>query len=124
MVRAGASGGVLAAVLAAGLMDAAIVGAQPRSAPRALVAEYDGIIHPVSAEFFDDFIGRAHDGRFVFDHHDCVPGIAQASQDANELFGVTRVQAYARFIEDEQGIYQPRTEAGREVHALGFSAGE
>ena len=59
MVRAGASGGVLAAVLAAGLMDAAIVGAQPRSAPRALVAEYDGIIHPVAAEYITDVIARA-----------------------------------------------------------------
>jgi membrane-bound serine protease (ClpP class) len=59
MVRLGASAGVLAAALAAGLMDAAIVGAQSSSAPRALVAEYDGIIHPVAAEYIADAITRA-----------------------------------------------------------------
>jgi len=32
--------------------------AQP-SAPRAIVAEYDGIIHPIAAEFFDETIARA-----------------------------------------------------------------
>lgn len=61
MVRARASAGVLVAALAAGLMDAAAVGAQPRFAPRALVAEYDGIIHPVAAEYIVDAIARADD---------------------------------------------------------------
>lgn len=61
MVRARASAGVLVAALAAGLMDAATVGAPTRSAPRALVAEYDGIIHPVAAEYIADAIARADD---------------------------------------------------------------
>lgn len=61
MVRARASAGVLVAALAAGLMDPAIVGTQAKAAPRALVAEYDGIIHPVAAEYIADAITRADD---------------------------------------------------------------
>ena len=43
------------------VLAAAIGVAQPaqEAHPRALVAEYDGIIHPVTAEFFDEAVGRA-----------------------------------------------------------------
>jgi membrane-bound serine protease (ClpP class) len=33
--------------------------AQPTTSPRAVVAEYDGIIHPIAAEFFDEVVARA-----------------------------------------------------------------
>jgi membrane-bound serine protease (ClpP class) len=49
----------LAALLAANLRPGA--GAQPAApaSPRAIVAEYDGIIHPIAAEFLDQAITRA-----------------------------------------------------------------
>ena len=47
------------AVMMAALSLLAHPSAQDPSAGTALVAEYDGIIHPISAEFFDDFINRA-----------------------------------------------------------------
>jgi membrane-bound serine protease (ClpP class) len=40
------------------LLDPGSVGAAA-SAPRAVVAEYDGIIHPISAEFFDEVVAHA-----------------------------------------------------------------
>ena len=40
------------------LLDPGSVGAAA-PAPRAIVAEYDGIIHPISAEFFDEVIAHA-----------------------------------------------------------------
>jgi membrane-bound serine protease (ClpP class) len=53
----------LALVSAAGL---AIIGASARvngvqlpTSPRVVVAEYDGVIHPIAAEFFDDAVERA-----------------------------------------------------------------
>jgi membrane-bound serine protease (ClpP class) len=59
MVRIGASAVVLAVALTAGSMHVASVGAQSSRAPRVLVAEYDGIIHPVAAEYIADAITRA-----------------------------------------------------------------
>ncbi len=49
------------ALLAVAWLTMAAAAAQPSVAarPRALVAEYDGIIHPVAAEFFSDTIARA-----------------------------------------------------------------
>ena len=48
---------------AAGLVACAVVALQPAGAagtpPRAVVAEYDGIIHPISAEFLDQTIAHA-----------------------------------------------------------------
>lgn len=41
------------------VQDSATSGAQPERTPTAVVAEYDGIIHPISAEFFDDVIDHA-----------------------------------------------------------------
>jgi membrane-bound serine protease (ClpP class) len=57
--RVGMTAAVLALVLAG---SAAALRAQPASggaAGAALIAEYDGIIHPVAAEFFADFLARA-----------------------------------------------------------------
>ncbi|MEW6320597.1 MAG: nodulation protein NfeD [Acidobacteriota bacterium] len=50
------SGLMYAAALAAGQPQEAGEGAGP---PRAIVAEYDGIIHPIAAEFFDEVITHA-----------------------------------------------------------------
>ena len=59
MARLRPSAAVLAG-LAAALPLAAALGAQSAAPPpRALVAEYDGIIHPVAAEFVDELITRA-----------------------------------------------------------------
>jgi membrane-bound serine protease (ClpP class) len=47
-------------VAAAGLLLAALVARESAAAaPRAVVAEYDGIIHPIAAEFLDETITRA-----------------------------------------------------------------
>ncbi len=71
-----------------------------------------------------DLIRGAHHAGFVFDDHDGVAGIAQLFEDADQPFGVARMQADARFVEHEQRVDQPRAEAGGEIHALGFAAGE
>jgi hypothetical protein len=49
-------GVALACALAAWMPGAT---AQPPAGPRAVVAEYDGVIHPVSAEFLDQVIAHA-----------------------------------------------------------------
>ncbi|MCC7178960.1 MAG: nodulation protein NfeD [Acidobacteria bacterium] len=45
--------------LASGAAVATGLVQQGSEAPRVIVAEYDGIIHPIAAEFFDDVIARA-----------------------------------------------------------------
>ena len=51
-------------------------------------------------------------------------GIAQVLKDAHQPIGIAGMQADARLIEHEQSIDQTRSEARREVHALGFTAGK
>ena len=48
-------------VAAAGALSAA----PAAEAPVAIVAEYDGIIHPIAAEYFDEVIARRNVGRTV-----------------------------------------------------------
>ena len=61
MVRSRVSAAVLS-VAAVAMSLAAVPAAQPnRDGGRALVAEYDGIIHPIAAEFVDQVISRADD---------------------------------------------------------------
>jgi membrane-bound serine protease (ClpP class) len=50
---------IAAATLAIGASPDGVGGAQSPAPPRVVVAEYDGVIHPVAAEFFDDAIARA-----------------------------------------------------------------
>jgi membrane-bound serine protease (ClpP class) len=54
-IRVAAAVGSVALAAAA----TAAAGQRDRAQPRAVVAEYDGIIHPVAAEFFDEVIARA-----------------------------------------------------------------
>jgi membrane-bound serine protease (ClpP class) len=42
-----------------GSMATLLAAPPPEDQPRAVVAEYDGIIHPIAAEFFDELIARA-----------------------------------------------------------------
>ena len=71
-----------------------------------------------------DLIRRAHHAGFVFDDDDGVAGVAQLLENADEAFGVARMQADARFVEHEERVHQPRAQAGGEIHALGLAAGE
>lgn len=57
MIRAGAA--LLLMLLAVSHQPVAQDAPAPGGAPRALVAEYDGIIHPISAEFIDQLITTA-----------------------------------------------------------------
>jgi membrane-bound serine protease (ClpP class) len=51
---------LLAAATLSILAATAVAGAQPDAPPRiVVVAEYDGVIHPIAAEFFDNVIDRA-----------------------------------------------------------------
>ena len=47
------------ALLFCALLPRAAAAAQAAAPPRAVVAEYDGIIHPIAAEFLDEAIARA-----------------------------------------------------------------
>ena len=78
----------------------------------------------VTGAEIDDLICGAHDGGFVFDDDDCISRIAEVFENLNESFGVAWMQANAGFVEDEQGIDEPRAEAGCEVDPLGFAAGQ
>ena len=79
---------------------------------------------PVTRAKVHNLVGRAHHAGFVFDHNDRVAEIAQAVKDADEAFGVARMKADARFVEDIQCVHEARAEAGCEIHALGFATGE
>jgi hypothetical protein len=71
----------------------------------------------------DDLVGGAHDAGFVFDDDDGVAGVAKILEDANQAFGIPRMEPHAGFVEDEQGVHHAGSEAGGEVDALGFAAG-
>ena len=60
----------------------------------------------------------------MFDDDDGVACIAQLLKQANEPFGVARMQPDARFIQNEKGVHQPGAKAGSDVHPFGFAAGE
>jgi len=71
-----------------------------------------------------DLIGGAHHAGFVLDHDDGVAGITEFLEDADQAVGVAGVQADARFVENEERVDQARAEAGSEIDAFGFAAGE
>ena len=71
-----------------------------------------------------DLVCRADHAGLVLDHHDRVARIAQLLEQADQPFGVARMQAHARFVQDKERIHQPGAQAGGEIHALGFAAGE
>ena len=69
-------------------------------------------------------IGPADDAGFVLDDNERVAEVAQVFQQADESFGVARVQPDAWLVEHIKHVDQFRAEAGCEVDALGFAAGE
>ena len=71
-----------------------------------------------------DLVRRADHAGLVFDDDDGVAGVAQLLEEADQAFGVARMQADARFVEDEKRIDQASAQAGGEVHPLGLAARE
>ena len=71
-----------------------------------------------------DLLGGADHTGFVFNHDDGVAREAKLQEQADKAFGVTRVQADTRFVQDEERIDQAGAETGGEVDALGLAAGE
>ena len=69
-------------------------------------------------------VGGADDGFFVFDDEEGVSVVAQAAHDAEELSEVARVESDARFVHDKERVDERGAEAGGEVDALDFAAGE
>ena len=53
-----------------------------------------------------------------------LPASAQLLEQADQAFGVARVQAHARFVQDKEGVDQAGAQAGGEIHALGLAARE
>ena len=72
----------------------------------------------------NDLVRRADHAGFVFDDYDCVAGVAQLFEQADQAFSVARMQADARLVEDEKRIHQSSAQAGGETHPLGFAAGK
>ena len=50
---------------------------------------------------FDDVISSANHGFVVLDDDDGVAGVGECADDRDEAVDVARVQAHARFVEDE-----------------------
>jgi hypothetical protein len=73
---------------------------------------------------FDDVIGRADHRLVVLDDDHGVAGVGERADDADEPVDVARMQADARLVEDEERVDERRAEAGGEVDALHFAAGE
>ena len=72
----------------------------------------------------DDVVGGAHHVGIVLHHHDGVAQFAQFFEDADQAAGVAAVQPDGRLVEHVAGAHQPRAEAGGELDALRFAAGE
>ena len=72
----------------------------------------------------DEPVGGAHHGLVVFDHHHRVALFDEAAEDAHHPRQVAGVHADARLVEDEDRIRQAGAEAGGQVDALDFAAGE
>ena len=60
----------------------------------------------------------------MLDDEEGVALVAEAAEDFDEARGVARVKAHAGFVEDEEGVDERGAEAGGEVDALDFAAGE
>ena len=72
----------------------------------------------------DQPVRRAHHRLVVFDHHDRIPLVDEAAEDPDHAGQVAGVHADARFVEDEDRVRQAGAEAGSQVDALDFPAGE
>ena len=60
----------------------------------------------------------------MFDDDDGVSGVGERADDADQAIDVARVKADAGFVEDEERVDERRAEAGSEVNAFDFAAGE
>ena len=90
---------------------------------RALIDDVAAVLACAWAEV-DEMIGGAHHRVFVFDHHQRVSLVAQAVHDADEAIDVAGVEADGWFIEHEERAGERGAEAGREVDAFDFAAGQ
>ena len=73
---------------------------------------------------FDHMVGGTDHRFVVLDHDDGVAGVGQRADDRDETIDVSRVEADAGLIKDEQRIDQRGAEAGGEIDALDFATGE
>ena len=73
---------------------------------------------------FNQPVGSAQKLRVVLHHHQRVARIAQALHDAEDAFGVIRVQTGGRLVKDKQRIDQRRAQRRGQVDALQFAARE
>ena len=72
----------------------------------------------------DEPVRRAHDGFVVLDDHDRVALVDEAAEDADHAREVAGVHADARFVQDEDRVREAGAEAGGQVDALHFAAGQ
>ena len=72
----------------------------------------------------DDVIGGADHRFVVLDDDDGVAGVGECADDADETVNVARVETDAGFVEDEERVDERGAEAGGEVDAFDFAAGE
>ena len=72
----------------------------------------------------DEIVRCAHHGFIVFNNEQRVAFVAQSFHDSDQASDVARMQADARFIENEQRVHERRTEARREIHTLQLTAAQ
>ncbi len=71
----------------------------------------------------DEVVGAAHHGFVVFDDEERVAAFLQGAEGGEQAFGIARVEAEGRFVEDEANAAQPAAELRGETGALEFAAG-
>ena len=69
-------------------------------------------------------VGGADDVGIVFNDEDGVSEVAEVVEDADQALGITGVEADGGLVEDVAGADEAGAEAGGELDALGFAAGE
>ena len=69
-------------------------------------------------------VRRANDAGFVLDDDDRVSHVAEPLQNFDQSARVARVQTDTGLIQDVESVDQARAEAGGQIHAFGFAAGQ
>ena len=90
---------------------------------RALIDDVAAVLACAGAEV-DEMIGGAHHRVFVFDHYQRVSLVAKAVHDADEAVDVTGVESDGWLVEHEERAGERGAEAGCEVDAFDFAAGQ
>ncbi|PYK98817.1 MAG: hypothetical protein DME19_11075 [Verrucomicrobia bacterium] len=72
----------------------------------------------------NEVVRRANDAGFVLDHDHGVSQVAELPQNPDQSARVTRMQTDAGLIEHIERVNQARAQAGGQVHAFGFAAGQ